>query len=137
MKRIVIYCSHTGMTRQVAQTIAKELECALDEITESTTIRPEDYDSYSDLIIGTPVRFASIHPVTSNFISSIDLRGRKVFPFITHGGIYATIKSQFDSACIGARTYNLLKVHTINGEFRTPEQEIIDWCNYVKSNSIL
>lgn len=137
MRRIVIYCSNTGMTKQVATTIARELECDCYEIKANDTVNSEDFDSYSDLIIGTPVRYASIHPTMKNFLLKMDFTGRKVFPFITHGGVFATIKSEFAKTCTGARMYELLKIHTIRGEFRTPKEDILNWCKLIKSNSIL
>jgi flavodoxin len=108
MKILVAYYSRTGTTRVVAERIARELEADIDEIVDleerlgpvnymraaraakglkTTEIRyeknPEDYDV---IILGTPIWWNNLPPAPRTYLSSFNLRGKKVAFFITSQG---------------------------------------------------
>lgn len=111
-KTLVIYYSLHGNTKLLASNIAKLLACDLlelkpttpypldvwgnqnyyEEITrnkiecelEPLTVNPHDYDR---LIIGTPNWAGTVANPVFSFLNYMDLRGKIVYPFLTHGGL--------------------------------------------------
>jgi len=105
MKRLVAYYSRTGTTRRVGEAIAQALGADSDEIIDLkkrtgwigflraawdargkklTKIQvgrnPQDYDM---VIIGTPIWWGNLTPAVRTYLSTYDLKGRKVAFFIT------------------------------------------------------
>ncbi|MFW9909461.1 MAG: flavodoxin [Candidatus Thorarchaeota archaeon] len=105
MKILIAYYSRTGTTKAVAERLAQQLGADLDEIADlqerlgtvnymraaraakglkTTEIRyeknPEDYDV---IVIGTPIWWNNLPPAPRTYLSSFDLRGKKVAFFIT------------------------------------------------------
>jgi flavodoxin len=108
MKILVAYYSRTGTTKTVGERLAQELGADIDEIVDlqerlgpvnymraaraakglkTTEIRhernPEDYDL---IILGTPIWWNNLPPALRTYLSSLNLRGKKVAFFITSQG---------------------------------------------------
>jgi len=111
-KRIlIVYFSHSGNTREIAQQIKNATGGDLFEI-QPVTPYPEDYDtvvlqakseinsgykpqlktkvekieSYDVMFVGSPNWWNTIAPPVATFLSSYDLSGKTIVPFITHEG---------------------------------------------------
>lgn len=110
-KILIVYYSWSGNTKFVAQRIQKLTGGTLVEITSEKTY-PEEYskctaeakkdikagfkpkltmkidnfDQYEVVFIGSPNWWSSIAPPVASFASSYNLEGKKVVPFVTHGG---------------------------------------------------
>jgi flavodoxin len=108
---LVAYFSRSGNTRVVAGQIHRALGTALFEIRPATPY-PEDYEqtveqarrerdrgyhpplgetvpnlaSYTTVFLGFPIWGETVPPVVRSFLSSHDLSGKTLIPFITHGG---------------------------------------------------
>lgn len=105
MKILIACYSRTGTTKAVAEHLAQQLGADLDEIVDlqerlgpvnymraaraakglkTTEIQyeknPEDYDI---IVIGTPIWWNNLPPAPRTYLSSFDLRGKKVAFFIT------------------------------------------------------
>lgn len=108
---LVAYFSRSGNTRVVASVIHRSLNTDLFEI-EPATPYPEDYfqtvdqaknehergvkpalknsvadiSRYETVYLGFPIWGTSVPPVVQSFLSSHNLAGKLLIPFITHGG---------------------------------------------------
>ncbi|MBM3528446.1 MAG: flavodoxin [Alphaproteobacteria bacterium] len=108
---LVAYFTRTGNTRVIAGQIRRALQADLFEI-ESVEPYPEDYEqtvsraarerdsgyrpplkatvpgiaSYEVVFLGFPIWGETTPPVIRSFLSQHDLSGKKIVPFITHGG---------------------------------------------------
>lgn len=110
-KILIVYFSYTGNTRDLAEQIQKQTGGKLVEIVSATpysknydkvveqgkkevkegfkpAIRTKvpDIGSYDIVFIGSPIWWYTIAPAVSTFLSENNLAGKKVIPFITHGG---------------------------------------------------
>lgn len=110
-KILIAYYSTSGHTKAVAEAIQKDTGGDLFEIMTEATY-PEDYHQkteqakkeieegyrpkltttvadlaqYDIVFIGSPNWWGTIPPSVSSFIEGSDLSGKKIIPFITHGG---------------------------------------------------
>lgn len=113
-KAIVAYCSYSGNTRAVAMQIAEKLAPYTDvELFEIETVKeypsdykdllkeakkdldsgylpelkslPENFETYQAVFIGSPNWYGTITPALRSFIDKVDLNGKTVMPFFTHG----------------------------------------------------
>lgn len=108
---LVAYFSRSGNTRVVAGVIHRSLNTSMFEI-EPATPYPEDYfqtveqaqnerkrgikpalknsvadiSRYETVYLGFPIWGTSVPPVVQTFLSSHNLAGKLLIPFITHGG---------------------------------------------------
>lgn len=126
-KVLVAYYSWSGNTKEVAEAIAEKTNGTLFRI-ETVKAYPEEYRAtteqakkeindgyrpelkdkvadiaqYDVIFIGSPNWWGTIAPAVSTFLSSYDLKGKKVIPFITHGGggVQNTVKD-LTAQCTG------------------------------------
>lgn len=110
-RALVAYFSRSGNTRVIAGLIHRALNTDLFKIQPATTY-PEDYlatveearrerdhrferalsakvagmASYDTIFLGFPIWGETVPPVVCAFLSSHDLSGKSLIPFITHGG---------------------------------------------------
>lgn len=110
-KTLVAYFSHTGNTRVLARQIQRARGATLFEIQPAVPY-PEDYEEtvaqarrerdsafepvlqarvmdmadYATVFLGFPIWGQTAPPVIRSFLSSHDLAGKTLIPFITHGG---------------------------------------------------
>ncbi len=110
-KILVAYYSYSGNTKEVAEAIHEKVGGILFEIkTEGSypeEYRPmtvqaqkeikdgyrpklltkvDDISQYDIVFLGSPNWWGTITPQVSSFLESYNLSGKKVIPFITHGG---------------------------------------------------
>jgi flavodoxin len=105
---VVVFYSRTGKTRMVAGKLASLLRADLEEITEaknrsgvmgflggafatlfrrSTTLTSKhSIDDRSVVVLGMPVWADSPPPAIAQYVGAVDLSGRRVLAFCTHGG---------------------------------------------------
>lgn len=110
-KILIAYYSYSGNTKEVAEAIHDKIGGDLFEIkTEGSypdeyrpmtaqakkeiadgyrpklTSQVADMSKYDIVFLGSPNWWGTITPQVSSFLESYDLSGKKVIPFITHGG---------------------------------------------------
>lgn len=110
-KILVVYYSYSGNTKEVAEAIRQKTGGDIFEIKAEGTypdayrpmteqakkeiqdgFRPElttsvaDMAQYDVIFVGSPNWWGTITPQVSSFLEAYDLSGKKVIPFITHGG---------------------------------------------------
>lgn len=110
-KELVVYFSHSGNTRSVANEIASQTGAEIFEIVpvspyttdydtlldvaqneKSENARPEisgtvdDIDNYGIIYLGYPNWWADMPMVMYTFLDTYDLSGKTVSPFVTSGG---------------------------------------------------
>ena len=110
-KVLEAYFSHSGNTREVARQISEATGGDLFEIVPATPypteyravvdqgkkeieagVRPAlknpvgDLSQYDVIFVGSPCWWATIAPPVTTFLSSCDLAGKTVVPFMTHEG---------------------------------------------------
>ena len=47
---------------------------------------PQNIEQYDVIYIGSPCWFNTLAPPVRTFLSTVDLSGKKIVPFMTHGG---------------------------------------------------
>ena len=108
---LVVYYSHSGNTRKIAELIREQVDGDLYAI-EPETAYPVSYDAvvkqakkeiqagfhprlktpapavaqYDAVFVGTPNWWSTLAPPIAAFLSEHDFAGRIVIPFCTHGG---------------------------------------------------
>ena len=110
-KVLVAYFSHSGNTREVARQISEATGGDLFEIVPAAAypaeygavvdqakkeigggVRPAlkgrlpDVGAYDVIFVGSPCWWATIAPPVATFLTSCDLAGKTVVPFMTHEG---------------------------------------------------
>ncbi len=82
MKACVLYCSHTGNTKRLAEAIADLLKAPIFDVATSETSVADDFEL---LIIGTPVTGFNPAPEVSSFVKRLpECKGKKVILFCTY-----------------------------------------------------
>jgi len=110
-KILIVYFSHSGNTRQIANQIHKSVGGDIFEI-QVTKQYPADYDTtlkqakqefesdykptlktkmdnikdYDFIFIGHPIWFGTYPAPVKTFLLEYDLAGKTIIPFCTHGG---------------------------------------------------
>lgn len=126
-KILIAYYSWSGNTQKVADAIQEKTGGTLFRI-DTVQSYPEEYratteqakkeindgyhpelknkitdiNQYDVIFIGSPNWWGTIAPAVSTFLASYDLKGKKVIPFITHGGggVQNTVKD-LTAQCTG------------------------------------
>ena len=111
MKSLIAYYSHTGTTRRAAEAIRAAAGGDLYEIRERDAYpraynavlkrakqeigagtRPPlqgalpDISGYDVVFVGSPNWWSTIAPPVASFLDALDFAGKRIVPFITHGG---------------------------------------------------
>jgi flavodoxin len=108
---LIVYFSHSGNTRKIANLIHREVGGAIHEIQPKVPY-PNSYnavvdqakqeiqagykpalqstldhiESYDTIFVGSPNWWSTIAPPVATFLSEYDLSGKTIVPFCTHGG---------------------------------------------------
>lgn len=110
-KVLVVYYSHTGNTRTVAEEIhraaggdifeivpvsayPKEHQAVVDQSKKeieaghqpALTAKVADMKQYDVIFVGSPCWWATIAPPVATFLASYDFSGKTIVPFMTHEG---------------------------------------------------
>ena len=111
MKKLIIYYSYTGNTKNIIEKIADKIDCdilriepitpysnnyqeVVDEALEQTkaNYQPEiktfdiDLNKYSEIILGTPVWCYTFASPINTFLNKYDLSDKIIIPVVTNGG---------------------------------------------------
>ena len=88
-KSLVVFFSWGGNTRAVAEKISyltgAEREVR-DKYKPELASLPQNIEQYDVIYIGSPCWFNTLAPPVRTFLSTVDLSGKKIVPFMTHGG---------------------------------------------------
>lgn len=128
-KILVVYYSHSGNTKKLAEQIAGQTHADLLEL-QPLQEYPRDYntvvqqakkeiekglspalqtqipslDAYSVLLVGTPNWWSTIAPPVKTFLQGCKINGKKAGVFATHGGGgFGHIERDFQALCSGAQ----------------------------------
>lgn len=153
---IVIYFSHSGNTKTVAEIIQKNTDSDIFRIEtvkpypqsyhETTEIVQEEFNtnSYPDLkissldslknydtvFIGYPIWWGTMPMAVQNFLNSNDFSGKIVIPFCTHGGSrFGRSISDLRELAPNSEIKNGFE--TSSADSRNTETEIKEWLNEV------
>lgn len=160
LKKLIVYYSMDGNTRQVAEKIQKatgadivEIDTVIpytgtdDEIVKQgedevkrgymPQIKPlrvniADYDT---IMIGTPTWWYTMVPAILTFIAVNDFAGKTVIPFQTHAGWPGQGISDMKNACEGAIVMNEKTIKFSPQQFGlmvTSENELNKWIESLK-----
>lgn len=157
MKALILYYSHSGNTRKIAQMIQKEIDCDLVEIETvnpytgtyndvveqgkkeiDSGLTPEikplnvDLSIYDTIILGTPVWWYTSSPAIKTFLKSNDLSGKKIYPFATHGGGPGSTLKDFQKECPEATVYPGIDIYFSGKRMNISESEIRKWTKTIK-----
>lgn len=125
-KVLVVYYSFSNTTRMLAEEISKQTGGDIRELVSEKTysfnyntaakeIRNEiergycpkllsgfeSVDSYEYIFLGTPNWFKSFAPPILSFLRNVDLTGKTIIPFCTHGGGgFGQIEENISKECI-------------------------------------
>jgi flavodoxin len=156
MKKLVIYYSQAnGNTKRIAKMIADKTGAditAIDTVTPYTGTYDEIVNQgqrevnskfmpkiknldvnpaeYEEIIIGTPTWWYTMAPAVLTFLSNIDLSGKKVAIFQTHGGWQGHTLKDMKALCKGAQIISEKAIQfdsTGGDKLETPLCEIESW----------
>ncbi|MDR1051660.1 MAG: flavodoxin [Deltaproteobacteria bacterium] len=110
-KNLIAYFTHTGRTRRAAEQIQKaaggdlfaaevilpypqdhntlidqakvEIEAGYKPVLKTD---PPDVSGYDTVFVGSPNWWGTIAPPVATLLSSVNLAGKRLIPFVTHGG---------------------------------------------------
>ncbi|MFW9835714.1 MAG: flavodoxin [Candidatus Thorarchaeota archaeon] len=108
---LIAYYSHSGNTKEIAeqinelvggtifriepvdeyprsyQEVLKVSKVEIDNgIKPSLKKKVENFERFGMIFVGSPNWYSTIAPPVATFLSDYDLSGKKVIPFVTHGG---------------------------------------------------
>lgn len=150
MKKIlVVYYSHSGNTKKLAEKIAEFTGADLLELAPEQAY-PQDYNTvveqakkeiqagfcpklknklpqmeqYDTVLAGTPNWWSTMAPPVGTFLKSCNFNGKKTAVFATHGGGgFGHIERDFKSLCQGAEVMSGYSVYA--SSFR--ESDVKSW----------
>ena len=110
-KILIVFYSHSGNTRKIAECIQQntqgdlfEIEPVSDYPTSYNTVveqakkeiqrgfrpeikaMPEGFESYDTVFVGSPIWWHTMAPPIATFLAGAEWSGKTVVPFSTHGG---------------------------------------------------
>lgn len=110
-KILIAYYSHSGSTQEIAnqikelvggdifriepvkkyprnyQEVLKVSKVEIDnQVKPALEDKVKDMGYYDSIFVGSPNWYSTIAPPVATFLSEYDLSGKKVIPFVTHGG---------------------------------------------------
>lgn len=147
----VVYFSHSGNTRVVAEQIAQATGADLFEIVPQTPYPSEyravidqakkeinadyrpalkndlpDAAQYDVIFVGSPCWWATVAPPVATFLAAHDLSGKTVIPFMTHeGSRMGRSEADIRRLCPGATVREGLPVR--GGSVGSAETAVRDW----------
>ena len=80
-KKLIVYFSESGNTKKLAEMIQAAVG---GDITDIKAPKP-DFSAYDLIFLGTPNYSATVAGPMADYIKGIDLTGKTVAPFCTHG----------------------------------------------------
>lgn len=159
-KLVVYYSLSNGNTKRIAELAARAMGADLraidtarpytgsyqqivDQGLEETKrgyqpeLKPLDFNvaDYDTIAVGTPTWWYTMAPAVLTFLSGQDWQGKKVVPFMTHGGWPGHVLTDMKAACKGAELVcgEQIQFDDEGGSrMVTPEQELERWLDALK-----
>lgn len=157
MKKLVIYYSFSGNTRNIAKQIARALRASIAEIRTVKTY-PDDYDvllglgkrevetgympqilplsvdisKYDTILIGTPIWWSSFAPAVKKMMSGNSWKGKKVYTFATYTETLGHVGGDFKKALRGAQVEPVFGIKYEDKKLATPIPEIKAWLSKIQ-----
>lgn len=153
-KKLVVYYSWGGNTKQVATMLQSKTGADLFEIKPETPYTSDynavvkqakqeikegfypqikalpDIEKYGTVLVGTPNWWSTIAPPVATFLHGCDFTGKTVLPFLTHGGGGAgNIEKDIKAYCTGAFVGKNFSVYGNGG--RGLDGELSGWLEQV------
>lgn len=162
-KTLIVYYSHSGNTKTIAERIEKACGADIarietvkaytgteDEVSAqgqrevNSKFKPEikplsvDVKDYDLIIIGTPTWWYTMAPAVLTFLSANDFSGKTVVPFMTNAGWPGHVIKDMKAACKGATFAHEMEIKfSANAGSRnqmdTPENEVAAWIESLKT----
>ncbi|MBU0504237.1 MAG: flavodoxin [Candidatus Omnitrophota bacterium] len=155
-KILVVYFSHTGNTREIADQIHSIVGGDIFEI-QAVKAYPNDYDacvkqakqeldsgykpalktkvenirSYDLVFIGYPIWFGTFPAPIKTFLSECDFSGKTVVPFCTHGG-GGPGRSVTDIKILCPKSTVLDGVAIRGSDVKTAQNTVSEWLRKIK-----
>lgn len=160
-KKIIVYYSMDGNTRQIAERIQAETGFPLiqldtaepytgtdeeiiaqgqDEVNRA--FRPElkplgfDLEEYGTFLVGTPTWWYTMASPVLSFLSMVDWRGKTLVPFQTHAGWPGHCLEDMERICRGAEIRYPKKIQFSPQQFGklvTSQEEVESWFAKLKT----
>jgi len=155
-KMLVVYFSHSGNTRVIAEEIKKATGADIFEI-QPVNDYPEDYNTvvdqakkeinanhrpvlkakvknieqYDVIFIGSPNWWSTIAPPVATFLIDYNLEGKTIVPFMTHGGgLMGHSVSDIKKLCPKS---TVLEGLPISGSYvRRAHDDVMKWLRAIK-----
>lgn len=154
-KVLVVYYSYSGNTRIIAEQIQKgtggdifEIQPAqsypkdYQELTDQAKKKRENYkpalktkvkniEKYDVIFVGSPCWWATIAPPVATFLSSYDLSGKTIIPFMTHeGSRMGNTENDIKKLCPES---NILHGFPVRGSrVKQAHDEVMKWLKEIK-----
>lgn len=155
-KILVVYFSHSGNTREIANQIKAATGADIFEI-QAVKAYPEDYqtvvdqakeeihsnykpelkakvknmESYEVIFVGSPNWWSTIAPPVAKFLSEYDLSGKTIVPFITHGG-GGKAKTVDDITALCPKSTVLDALVVSGNTVKTSQDKVSEWLRGLK-----
>lgn len=139
--QLIVYYSHSGNTKKLAELIGQKTGCALFEIKPvdaypvaySAVVEqakreikagyrpalqafPENMQDYDTIFVGSPNWWSTIAPPVATFLKNCDLSGKTLIPFCTHGGGgFAGLERDIKALCPSASMLSGLALYEDGG----------------------
>ena len=154
-KILIVYFSHTGNTRKIAEQIHRNIGGDLIEIETideypadhsvileqarkeiNTGYKPalktkiEGIDEYTVFFLGYPNWWGTIPTPVSALLAEYDLSGKTIAPFCTHGtgGLARTVEA-IKKICPGSKVLDALGIS--NNRVHEAESEVLGWLSHI------
>lgn len=153
---IVVYFSHSGSTREIANQIHNRVGGDIFEIQpeepypndyeavkerasqeQTSGYKPklktkiENIESYDVVFIGYPIWWGTMPAPVVTFLSEYDLAGKTIVPFCTHAGS-GLRRSALDIANLSPKSSILDGIAVFGRNVNTSQNEISEWLRKIK-----
>ena len=92
--------------------------------------RVENFDDYDTVFIGAPIWYGDVPMCVYTFHESYDFSGKKIIPFVTHGGSgLSGVDQRFSLACPNSEILQGLAIRGVTAQknFSETEQKVSAW----------
>ena len=155
-RSLIVYFSHSGNTRMIAEQIQKLTDGEIWEV-KSVKPYPQDYDTvveqakkeidahyqppiqplaekldaYETIFVGSPCWWATVAPPIATFLTGRDFSGKTIAPFMTHEGSYmGRSVADIGKYCPDAKILTSLPIW--GGSVRTAQADVEKWLASIK-----
>jgi len=162
MKRLVVYYSYTGNTRQIAERVKDKLNCYTLELepkipfsTDYDTVVNEyqnnsienklidikdfnlDLNCYDEIILGTPVWWYSICHVVASFLKKYDLSNKTIYPYATNAGWLGHTFNDIKKLCYNSNVKYEQNIvfESYSTTLKTSENDIDKWIEKIRGEN--